>query len=150
MHASFPAILRSVFTKSWSSMWNVMNSRCVSRLRARESSSFTSLLCHVSLTSGIFGCFLRIFERGVWWYCYRVIKTLDHWLGARSHNTRQLPCDGTSDYSSGLRVASMQSDRATPVWWMLPRNVSINIPTYLHNTLRWLNLYPCLPRTRSH
>lgn len=100
----------------------------------RESSSFTSSLCH--------GCILwrrrvfsRISERGLWWYDYRAIQAFDRWLGARSHCNREFPWDLKSRvYCKRLRVASMWSNRRDTLRWMLSRNVSIFFYTWVIST----------------
>lgn len=137
MHASSPAIHRLVLPQISLEIWNIGSCLLRQWLRVGESYSFRSLpcMCHVL----IWACFCRIFDRGVWWYCYWVIKTIARWFGVRSHCARQLPWDlGARSDSTGLRVASMQSDGSDTVWWMLSRNVSTDVTLLAVVMLRWL------------
>lgn len=138
MHASFPAIHRLVLD-SW-----CFSGKCypqcdfvASTSRLRTGGKYVEVLptlCHVPWFCEWRVLFSRFFERGVWWYYYRIIQTLDCWSVARGHCTRQLPWYFEPyNYSKGLRVASMQSNGRDTLWWMLSRRVSthLSLSTYL-------------------
>lgn len=69
----------------------------------------------------------RIFERRLWWYDCRVIKTLARWCGTGDHRSRYTWYFESCCYSSRLRVTSMQSNGCYTIWWMLSRRVSRKI-----------------------
>lgn len=107
------------FTKAWF--------RCVNEMITHGGKYVQVLptMCNVIYEWRI--VFFRIFERGVWWYYYRIVQTLDRWSDARGHCIRHLPWYPEShSYTEGLRVASMQSNGSNTIWWMLSGYVSIN------------------------